>query len=298
MPNNVVAPPALEPNKQNIKEPRHVIRSPVKPQADIRPTRTKPLSISLNTAKNSAKNIMNEFTMVVAEDTPAQVKLLFTPKEGKVKLSSILRYAERIKSTIGPNVTYAGPFSEGDVGGLQVNISRVISIAARLTASVSTGANMLFDSLYRGVYATLVDAAFNTNNESIENSIYRSMSVNCIECSIAEQSVLKAGGTQNIIEHLTALVQDWKSPKTMHYAHSHLPISLVTKAGKIQVAKGDPFSYRYDRSKNTLYIALPAHGITKESEIIVTPLLQDWIVKSDPKSKQMFELVVSKEKQP
>lgn len=276
---------------------RHVPR-PVKPQADIKPAKTKPLTISLNTAKNSAKNIMNEFTMVVAEETPSQVKLMFTPKEGKVKLSSILRYAERLKSTIGPNVTYAGPFSEGEVGGLQVNISRVISIAARLTASAPAGTNMLFDSLYRGIYATLVKAAFNSGKESIENSVHESMSVNCIECSMAEQSVLRVGGSSDILEHLTALVQDWKSPKTMHYAHSYIPISLVTKAGKIQVAKGDPFSYRYDSSKNTLYVALPAHGITKESEIIVTPMLQDWIVKSDPKSKQMFELVVSKEKQP
>ena len=290
--------PIQQVDRSKSNQPRHVLK-PNRPHADIKPSVTKPLSISLNTAKFSAQKIMNEFTMVVAEESPSQVKLLFTPKEGKVTLSSIIRYAERVKSSIGPNVTFAGPFSEGDVGGLQVNISRVISIASRLTASAATGAEMLFDCIYRGVYTTLVAAAFNSGKESIEKSVYKSMSVNSIECSIAEQSILRLGGSgTDIIEHLTALVQDWKSPKTLHYAHSHIPISLVTKAGKVQVAKGDPFSYRYDSTKNMLYIALPAHGITKESEIVVTPLLQDWIVKSDPKSKQMFELVVSKEKQP
>lgn len=284
--------PVLNPNL--VKEPTRHVPRPVKPSADIKPARTKPLTISLNSAKISAQNIMNEFTMVVAEETPAQLKLLFTPKQGKVKLSSILRYAERIKSNIGPNVTFAGPFSEGDVGGLQVNISRVISIAARLTSSVHT-ASMLFDTLYSGVYHTLVEAAFKSTSD-LEKSVYECMSVNSIDCSVAEHSVLKASGSTDMIDHLVALVQDWKSPKTVHYAHSSIPITLTTKAGKVQVAKGDPFSYRYDSSKNALYVALPAHGITKESEIIVTPLLQDWIVKSDPKSKQMFELVLAKEK--
>jgi hypothetical protein len=278
-----------------VKEPARHVPRPVKPSADVKPASTKPLTISLNTAKISAQNIMNEFTMVVAEETPAQVKLLFTPKHGKVKLSSILRYAERIKSNIGPNVTFAGPFSEGDAGGLQVNISRVINIAARLTSSVHVSTPMLFDTLYSGIYHTLVEAAFKSNSD-LEKSVYECMSVNSIDCSIAEHSVLRASGNPNMIEHLVALVQDWKNPKTIHYAHSSIPITLTTKAAKVQVAKGDPFSYRYDSSKNALYIALPAHGITKESEIIVTPMLQDWIIKSDPKSKQMFELVVSKEK--
>ena len=284
------------PSTQKMQPPRHVQKA-IKPQADIRPARTKPLTLSLNTAKVSAQNIMNEFTMVVAEETPSEIKLLFTPKQGKVKLSSILRYAERIKSNIGPNVTFAGPFSEGDVGGLQVNISRTINIAARLTSSVSKGTTsvpMLFDTLYAGVYSTLVDAAFSSEPDSIELAIQASMSVNSIDCSIAEQSVLRISGSSNLVEHLTALAQDWKSPKTLHYAHSSSPITLVTRGGKIQVAKGDPFSYRYDSTKNTLHIALPAHGITKESEIVVTPMLQDWIVKSDPKSKQMFELVLTK----
>lgn len=289
--------PANQPPTQQVKKepPRHVPKA-IRPRADIRPTRTKPVTISLNSAKNSAQNILNEFTMVVAEETPAQVKLLFTPKQGKVKLSSILRYAERVKSNIGPNVTFAGPFSEGDVGGLQVNISRVIHIAARLTASTDRGSDMVFDSLYRGVYAVLVDAAFTGDVDRIEDSVYKSMSVNSIECSIAEQSVSRIGDSNlGLVEHLTALVQDWKSPKTIHYAHSSKPIVLTTKSGKISVAKGDPVSYRYDAKKNMLYVALPAHGITKESEIIVTPLLQDWIINSDPKSKQMFELVLSKE---
>lgn len=282
------------------KELPRLVPKPMKPHADTRPARTKPVTISLNSAKNSAQNILNEFTMVVAEETPAQVKLLFTPKQGKVKLSSILRYAERIKSNIGPNVTFAGPFSEGDVGGLQVNISRVIHIAARLTAATDQGSNMVFDSVYRGVYATLVDAAFHCPEyQSIEDAIYKSMSVNSIECSIAEQSISRVGASDvGLVEHLIALVQDWKNPKTVHYAHSSKPIILTTKSGKISVAKGDPVSYRYDPKKNTLYIALPAHGITKESEVIVTPMLQDWIVSSDSKSKQMFELVVSKEKKP
>ena len=290
----IPAPPVVS---QKPVQPRHVQKS-IKPQADIKPKRTRPLSISLNTAKTSAQNILNEFTMVVAEESPSEVKLLFTPKQGKVKLSSILRYAERLKSTIGPNVTFAGPFSEGEVGGLQVNISRVITIAAKLTSSVNNGSHksMLFDTLYSGVYSTLVEAAFKSGSDSIESSVEKSMSVNSIDCSVAEQSVLRLSGSTNMIEHLTALVQDWKNPKTVHYAHSSIPITLTTKVGKIQVAKGDPFSYRYDRSKNALYIALPAHGIVKESEVIVTPMLQDWIVKSDPKSKQMFELVVAKEK--
>lgn len=286
--------PILAPHSVPSKEPtRHVVK-PVKPRADIRPGRTKPLTISLLSAKESVHRIMNEFNMVVAEETPSSLKLLFTPKQGKVKLSSILRYAERIKSTVGPNVTFAGPYSEGDVGGLQVNITRTITLAACLT-SHKIYSSMLFETLYSGIYHTLVEAAFKQDKTNeVEDLVYRAMVAHKIECSVAEQSVLRVAGSDNMIEHLVALVQDWKSPKTLHYAHSILPIVLTTKSGKVQVAKGDPFSYRYDPSKNALYIALPAHGIVKEAEIIVTPLLQDWIVRSDPKSKHMFELVLSK----